>query len=61
MAIQSNYVSQDMLDIFNPALLGRLILGLRMTFEGKFIQKEGGRKVMMSTVVFLMKFSCQWR
>ena len=39
----------------NSELAERPVLGL-----GKFIQKEGARKVTMGIIVVLMNFSCKW-
>ena len=46
---------------FNPSIPKRPVLGLWMTFEDKFYQTEGARKVKMGIIVFLVKPSWQWQ
>ena len=57
--LHSQHLSDMAWQSMNPSLLERSFFGLWMTLEGKFIQKEGARKVTIGIIVFLMRFSWQ--
>lgn len=45
----------------SPELHGRQVFGLWTTLEGKFIQKDGVRRISIGIIVFLMKSYWQWQ